>query len=35
MTPISFISKDQAGQALTELKSMDDQAIALLKQYGG
>jgi ABC-type sugar transport system substrate-binding protein len=35
MTPISFISKDQAAQALTELKSMDDQAIALLKQYGG
>lgn len=35
LTPVASITKAEAGQALAELKTMDDQAIALLKQYGG
>jgi len=34
-TPISYIEKSQAAAAHGDLKAMDQQAIALLKQYGG
>jgi ribose transport system substrate-binding protein len=33
--PVITKTPDQAEEALAELKSMDEQAIALLKQYGG
>ena len=35
VVPVTQITKDQATQALAEVKKMDDEAIAYLKQYGG
>lgn len=34
-TPVAYISKSQAASAHTDLKAMDQKAIALLGQYGG
>jgi ABC-type sugar transport system substrate-binding protein len=33
--PVTSATPDQAAQALAEVQKMDEQAIALLKQYGG
>lgn len=33
--PVTAIEKSEAANALTELKAMDEKAIALLKNYGG
>lgn len=33
--PVTAIVQEEAAQALAEVQSMDEQAIALLKQYGG
>ncbi len=33
--PVTQITKDQASQALADVKKMDEEAIAFLKQYGG
>ncbi|CAN5423588.1 hypothetical protein BH10PSE7_BH10PSE7_18290 [soil metagenome] len=33
--PVTQITRDQASQALDEVKQMDEKAIAFLKQYGG
>lgn len=35
VVPVTQITKDQASQALADVKKMDDEAIAFLKKYGG